>query len=113
MKTVYLLFTAFVLLLGFVHTAYTPFAYANMTLDAVWFAGAGMGLIYLSILNLFRIHTREAWMKGICIVANLTGSVWIVWVLLSFDTIPVQATLAVCCFAGMTIGSIGYQKKMS
>ena len=43
-----------VLILGVVHTAFTPVLYKTLSLDAVWFAGTGLALVFLGLLHLAR-----------------------------------------------------------
>jgi isochorismate pyruvate lyase len=52
------------LLLGVAHTALTPYFYRGFTLDALWFAGTGLSLIFAALLHLVRRDsesTRASW----------------------------------------------------
>ena len=43
------------LILGLVHCAFTPIAYARWSIEAIWFLSAGLALIFAGMLNLLRI----------------------------------------------------------
>jgi len=59
--------------LGVVHTALTPVFYGRLTLGALWFAGAGLAMIFVGFLNLTFSHStsRDRLTRILCYAANL------------------------------------------
>ena len=58
MKKVYKISAYFLVLVGIIHIAFTPIFFGHFGLDVLWFAGTGLGLIFLGNLNLI-IYTSE------------------------------------------------------
>ena len=59
--------------LGAVHTALTPVFYGRFTLNALWFAGSGLAMLFVGFLNiaLSRDVGRDRLIRILCYVANL------------------------------------------
>lgn len=103
MRRVYKI-SAYLLLIGVIHTALTPVFYDQFSVDAIWFAGTGLALIFLGLLNIVGERVFEPWVLNICIAANVVGLIYgflIVIVLPEF-----QAFLSLLIFLMVTIGSI-------
>ena len=97
--------SAYLLLIGVVHTALTPLFYDRFSADALWFAGTGLALIYLSLLNIAAEKSRAKWMLKICLAANLAGLIYGVLIVLVLPEI--QAFISLFIFLAVSIGS-GY-----
>lgn len=70
MKSVNWILVLLALSLGLVHILCTPFLYESFNADAVWFAGNGLLLINLGLLNLARTLCDSKTMQNICFAAN-------------------------------------------
>jgi len=59
--------------LGAVHTALTPYFYGRLTPGAMWFAGAGLAMIFIGFLNVLlnRGADRDRLARILCYIANL------------------------------------------
>lgn len=59
--------------LGFVHMAFTPFAYRAFTHNTLWFVGTGAALIFCGFLNVawLRNAGRDRMVWLLCLLANL------------------------------------------
>ena len=96
--------TAYSLSLGVIHTALTPLFYDQFSPDALWFAGTGLALVFLGLLNLMAERVWEVWALNICIAANLIGCVYSI---LGAVALPeIQAYIAVIIFIVVFVASI-------
>jgi hypothetical protein len=64
--------------LGVVHTSLTPMFYGRLSPGAMWFAGAGLAMIFVGFLNiaLARVAGKDRVIAMLCYVANLTTVVF-------------------------------------
>lgn len=64
--------------LGVVHTSLTPVFYGRFSLNALWFAGSGLAMIFIGLLNvaLGRILGRDRLMRVLCYVANVVTTIF-------------------------------------
>jgi hypothetical protein len=72
-RTVHAAASSLLIALGAVHTALTPVFYGRLTPNAVWFAGAGLAMIFVGFLNvvLSRGAGRDTLSRVLVYVANL------------------------------------------
>jgi hypothetical protein len=96
--------SAYLLLIGVVHTALTPLFYDKFSPDALWFAGTGLAVIFLGLLNIVTERVREPWMLKICVAANIVGLIYCV--LIVFALPEIQAFISLVIFLAVTAGSI-------
>ncbi len=96
--------TAYLLLIGVIHTALTPVFYDKFSPDALWFAGTGLALIFLSLLNIMAERLYLPWMLNLCVAANLLSCVYILLVVIALPEI--QAFAALLIVLAVAIGSI-------
>ena len=87
--------TAYSLSLGVIHTALTPLFYDRFSPDALWFAGPGLALVFLGLLNLMAERVWEVWALNICIAANLIGCVYGILVAVALPEIQAYVALVV------------------
>jgi hypothetical protein len=73
LRTVHQISSVLLRALGVVHTALTPVFYGRFTLGALWFAGSGLAMIFVGLLNLTldRDASRDRLVKVFCHAANL------------------------------------------
>ena len=90
--------------LGVIHTALTPLFYDRFSPDALWFAGTGLALVFLGLLNLVAERIWQAWAINVCIAANLVGCVYGILVAIALPEI--QAYVAAAIFIAVVIASI-------
>lgn len=57
--------------LGAVHVLYNAVEHRELSPDAVWFAGAGLALLFLGLLNLADLAADHASARAICRAANV------------------------------------------
>lgn len=99
--------------LGLIHTGLTQLFYDHLKEDALWFAMAGVSLIYLGMLNLAAERVWQAWLLDICIAANF---IMLIFNLLIIAVLPggaIQAYLALLITLAVTAGSVGCRWQVS
>ncbi|HXH69776.1 MAG TPA: hypothetical protein VNI60_05445, partial [Pyrinomonadaceae bacterium] len=59
--------------LGVVHILFTACVYDNFSLDAFWFAGSGMAIVFAGFLNLMflRFAAKDLTVWILCLLGNL------------------------------------------
>jgi hypothetical protein len=92
--------------LGILHTSLTPLFYSGFTVDALWFAGTGLGILFLGSFNLAILRAHV--LRTLCLIANLIGSVYGILIVIVLP--EPQAFLALLAFLGATIGCISIRK---
>jgi hypothetical protein len=68
------LFCAYLsILLGIAHLSFTPRNYGGLSLDAIWFASAGLAILFGGFLNLTFVRSAapEPILRWLCFAANL------------------------------------------
>lgn len=64
--------------LGVGHTLLTPFfARRQPRLQQLWFAGSGLALVFLGLLNLARTWTDDRTVRRLCQLANPLGTLYL------------------------------------
>jgi hypothetical protein len=73
LHTLHKISSALLVALGVVHTALTPVFYGRFSLGALWFAGSGLAMIFVELLNLTlgRDVGRDRIVRVYCYAANL------------------------------------------
>lgn len=73
LRTLHKISSALLVALGVVHAALTPVFYGRFTLGALWFAGSGLAMIFVGLLNLTlgRDAGRDRLVRVYCHAANL------------------------------------------
>jgi hypothetical protein len=73
LKTIHAVCTYLIVALGVVHLLFTFHDYDEFTLGALWFAGAGLAIIFAGFLNLIsiRLAGRDALVRALCFISNL------------------------------------------
>lgn len=108
MKTVHKVSAWVLVVLGIGHTLLTPLFYPGFTEAALWFAGSGLGLLFLGLLNLIVIMSASRAILNLCLITNLIGSVYTILVAV---TLPVpQAFLAILASIGAAMGTFAARR---
>ena len=86
MKIIYKITIGLIIALGTVHILTAFGAYDKLSADAMWFAGAGLGVIFAGFLNvvLLRDVGRDTLVRTLCAMANLVTLAVFVLLLLIF-----------------------------
>lgn len=73
LKTLHKISSALLAALGVVHTALAPLFYGRFSHNALWFAGSGLAMIFVGLLNLTlgRDVGRDRLVRIYCYAANL------------------------------------------
>jgi hypothetical protein len=89
LKTLHKISSILLIALGGVHTALTPVFYGRFSLNALWFAGSGLTMIFLGFLNIALSRTigRDRLVKILCYIANLITTAFGV-LLVTLDSEP-------------------------
>ena len=111
MKKLYSISTGVILFLGIGHTLVTPMFYPAFSEDALWFAGTGLALLFLGLLNWVAIRANMRWIYRCVVPANMIGGVFITAVAIRVPEI--QAILAAVAVWTMTVTSIVAQTQSS
>ena len=74
--------SAYLLMLGVIHSAMTPIFYNSLCLDAIWFFGTGLALINLSLLNIAASRLLVPWLLTVTFIANIIGAIHSLTILL-------------------------------
>ena len=61
---------------GTIHTVFTPIFNPAWTLETVWFAGTGLALIFLGLLNIARRRSTDAMVRRLSGGANIVGLIY-------------------------------------
>ena len=91
--------TWLMLAVGVIHTMGTFFFYEDLSEAAIWFAGAGLGGIFVAFLNIF------LWQRG-CqkLSRKLIGAanaLFIVWLLVGFVATPALPSAMILTIGGL------------
>lgn len=68
--------SSYLLMLGVIHSALTPVFYKSFSVDALWFFGTGLSLVFLSMLNIAASRILEKWVLKMTLIANIIGSLF-------------------------------------
>jgi hypothetical protein len=104
MKLVHQISSWVILLLGVGHMTATPAFYPGFTAEALWFAGTGLALVFLGLLNLTATQTPGKTGMILCLLANALASVY--GVLIPMLVPEPQAFVAEVAFVAALAGSI-------
>jgi hypothetical protein len=82
-QTVAMVFAIVGGLLGLVHIALTPLAYADWTIEALWFVGSGLAIVVAATANVGGFQSRGVAGSWILTAMNLAmvgffGAAWLV-----------------------------------
>lgn len=96
LKTLYKISTFLIIALGITHVLFTIPAYGRWTLNAMWFAGSGLALIFAGFLNLAlqRAGGNDSVVRLLCLFTNLLVTVLFVAALLLLTEPQVYLGLA-------------------
>jgi hypothetical protein len=112
MRTINVVSTVVVILMGIGHTTFTPVFAPGWTQAAAWFSGSGLALLFIGLLNAARLWGRgdSGRTRVICLAGNLLTLLWIAFVIV---VLPVpQAFVVAAAILGATIGSLARTRRV-
>ena len=98
-----------IIALGCLHIAFTFFDYDSFSLDAMWFAGAGLAIVLAGFVNVILIRDigRDPVVRALCQIANISFALLFA-VALTLMQQP-QVFIGVLLFGGAAV--LGFLKK--
>jgi hypothetical protein len=90
-------------LVGILHVALTAVLYQHPSLEALWFAGTGLGIIAVAAVNIVGLRASDRSSLGIVFAANaaMVSFFASAWALMKAP----QVALGIAVFAGLAICS--------
>ncbi len=72
LKTLYKISTYLIIVLGIAHVLFTIQGYGRWTLNAMWFLGAGLAIVFAGFLNLVLIREggHDRVVRLLCLIAD-------------------------------------------
>lgn len=97
MKLILTILSYAMTLLGTIHTVLTPVFYPRLTPGAAWFAGTGLALVFLGLLNYASAKVFQKWLLNICAVADIVGVVFTCLIVITLPSLQSFIALAIFC----------------
>ena len=109
LKTLYKINTSLIIALGIVHVLFTIHAYGRWTLNAMWFAGSGLALVFAGFLNLalLRAGRSDLVVRLLCLFTNLLVALLFTAALLLLTEPQVYLGLALFIFETICVLVLG------
>lgn len=101
MRSLHTAVSSALVMIGVGHTVMTVHYYQALTPAAIWFAGAGLALVFLGLLNLVAARQKQRSLSLVCLIANLVGVAYGVTVVLALPVL--QAFVALVLLASVTV----------
>ncbi|MFO7828676.1 MAG: hypothetical protein R6V23_08655 [Bacteroidales bacterium] len=76
MEKIYKISSLLLVIMGAVHSSFTPFFYNSINIDALWFFGTGLSYIFMGLYNLASIKVKIKSIFNITIALNFIGTVF-------------------------------------
>ncbi len=64
------------ILLGVIHSGFTPIFYKTLNVDALWFFGTGLTYIFMGLYNLASIKVKINSISRIAVILNFVGTIF-------------------------------------
>jgi hypothetical protein len=77
LRKAHLISSYLIIALGAIHILFTVFAYDYFSLDAFWFAGSGMAIVFAGFLNLMflKFAGKDFTVWILCLLGNLFSTI--------------------------------------
>ena len=95
MNLIYKILTILLILLGIVHTAFTPVFYNSFIPAALWFAGTGLLLIFGGLINLAYQKIPNIYLKIMTIFANSILAVYTCLIIILISVFQAYVALGI------------------
>ncbi|MCK5169525.1 MAG: hypothetical protein KAQ75_06580 [Bacteroidales bacterium] len=76
MEKSYKIATYLLILLGVIHSGFTPIFYKTFNADALWFFGTGLTYIFMGLYNLASLKVKIKSITSIAIILNFIGTIF-------------------------------------
>jgi hypothetical protein len=107
-KTLHSLSAYVLVALGTGHTLLTPIFYPGFSADALWFAGTGLALLFLGLLNIAAQQNPIPILLNLCVIANLMGAFFLGLVTCAVPEF--QAFVALLAASGLVVSTLAFRK---
>jgi hypothetical protein len=64
------------IMLGIIHSGFTPFFFKTFNADALWFCGTGLTYTFMGLYNLATIKVNIKSLSSIAVVLNVVGTIF-------------------------------------
>ena len=64
------------ILLGVIHSGFTPFVYKTLNADSLWFFGTGLAYIFMGLYNLAALKVKVNSITSMAIILNIIGAIF-------------------------------------
>lgn len=81
MEKSYKIVTYLLILLGIIHSGFTPFFYKTFNVDAMWFLGTGLTYIFMGLYNLAALKVKIRSISSIAVILNLVATIFTIAIL--------------------------------
>ncbi len=110
MRKFYIIISVLYGILGIIHTSLTPVFYKLNSIDAMWFAGTGLSLLFLGLFNISAMRLNNKLIFNLCIFANVISIIYNI--ILTIMLCEPQAFIGVVIMALMLFGSVYFRVKV-
>ena len=76
MEKLYKIASYLLILLGIIHSGFTPIFYKTFNADALWFFGTGLTYIFMGLYNLASIKVKINSISRIAVILNFVGTIF-------------------------------------
>ena len=76
MEKLYKIASYLLILLGVIHSGFTPIFYKTFNADALWFFGTGLTYIFMGLYNLASIKVKINSISRIAVILNFVGTIF-------------------------------------
>lgn len=108
MITIHRIAAYLLILIGMTHTALTPVFATAFAPDAVWFAGAGIALVFLGLLNLAARCCAGSGVRSLTVAANVIGLAYGICAAVVVQ--EPQAFVAIAVLIALLAGSVAFRR---
>ena len=92
------------ILLGFIHSAFTFIFYDNFNADALWFLGTGLMYIFMGLYNLAAIKVQFKSISYMAVILNFIGTIFTI--VITYILKEPQAYVALILVIFIFLGSL-------
>ena len=76
MEKSYKIASYLLILLGVIHSGFTPFFYKTLSADSLWFFGTGLTYLFMGLYNLASIKVKIKSISRIAVILNFIGTIF-------------------------------------
>ncbi len=76
MEKSYKIASYLLILLGVIHSGFTPFFYETLSADSLWFLGTGLTYLFMGLYNLAAIKVKIKSIWSVAVILNFIGTIF-------------------------------------